>query len=109
MQVLSKRALKAFWQRHPHAQGPLETWYRAVASASWATPAELKSTFGSTVDFIADNRVIFDIGGNKYRLIVRISYTYQRILIKFVGTHAEYDHVNPRTVEQKASPSQDRS
>jgi mRNA interferase HigB len=80
-----------------------------VASARWASPAELKSAFGSTVDFVADNRVIFDIGGNKYRLIVRISYTYQRILIKFVGTHTEYDRVDPRTVEQKAPPSSDRS
>ena len=54
--------------------------------------------FGSNVDFVADNRLIFDIAGNKYRLIVRISYEFKQVLIKFIGTHAEYDRINPESV-----------
>jgi mRNA-degrading endonuclease HigB of HigAB toxin-antitoxin module len=58
----------------------------------------LKRQFGTTVDFVGDNRLIFDLGGNKYRLIVHVSYTFSRVLVKFVGTHAEYDRINPETV-----------
>ena len=54
--------------------------------------------FGATVDFLADNRVIFDISGNKYRLIAHVAYRHQRVLIKFIGTHAEYDRINPETM-----------
>ena len=54
--------------------------------------------FGGAVDFVSDNRAIFDIGGNKYRLIVHVSYRYKRVLVKFVGTHAEYDDIDPETV-----------
>lgn len=54
--------------------------------------------FGTSVDFVADNRLIFDVGGNKYRLIVRVSYEYGQVLVKFVGTHADYDKIDPRSV-----------
>lgn len=54
--------------------------------------------FGRNVDFVGDNRVIFDIGGNKYRLVVHVSYRFRRVLIKFVGTHAQYDRIDPETV-----------
>ena len=58
----------------------------------------MKAQFGATVDFVGDNRVIFDISGNKFRLIVRVAYSHQRVLIKFIGTHAEYDRINAETV-----------
>lgn len=58
----------------------------------------MKAVFGTTVDFVADNRVIFDIGGNKFRLIAHIAYRYNRVLIKFVGTHKEYEAIDPETV-----------
>lgn len=67
MNVVSKATLGAFWHRHPQARGPLEAWFADVRQASWDGPADVKADFGSTVDFIADNRVIFDIAGNKYR------------------------------------------
>ena len=57
-----------------------------------------KAAIGATVDFVGDNRVIFDLGGNKYRLIVHVSFPFGRVLVKFVGTHAEYDRINPETV-----------
>jgi mRNA interferase HigB len=67
------------------------------------TPLSTKPTqivyalFGATVDFLADNRLIFDIAGNRYRVVVHVSYTYRRVLVKFVGTHAEYDRIQPET------------
>ncbi|GHD10940.1 type II toxin-antitoxin system HigB family toxin [Tianweitania populi] len=95
MQVIALRTLRLFWEREARAEVPLRTWYSIVSRASWSSPADVKRMFGSTVDFVADNRLIFDIGGNKYRLIVRVSYEYQRVLVKFVGTHKEYDRINP--------------
>jgi mRNA interferase HigB len=97
MQVIAKRTLKLFWDRHPQAEAPLRAWHGLVSKADWASPADVKAMFRS-VDFVGDNRVIFDIGGNKYRLIVRISYRFRRVLIKFIGTHGEYDAINPETV-----------
>jgi mRNA interferase HigB len=58
----------------------------------------MRRSFGGTVDFVGDNRVIFDLGGNKYRLIVPISFEFRRVLVKFIGTHAEYDRIDPETV-----------
>ncbi|PWC34199.1 type II toxin-antitoxin system HigB family toxin [Azospirillum sp. TSO35-2] len=98
MQIIARRTLKEFWDRHPQAEAPLEAWYAQVKSASWQSPADIKREFGTTVDFIADNRVIFDSGGNKYRLIVHVAYRFKRVLVKFVGTHNDYDRIDPETV-----------
>ncbi len=98
MQVIARRTLRVFWQKHPKAEGPLKVWHSIASRASWENSQDIRSQFGKTVDFVADNRVIFDIGGNKYRLIVHVSYTYKRVLIKFIGTHKEYDRIDPETV-----------
>jgi mRNA interferase HigB len=63
-----------------------------------ASPADVKEMFGATVDFVGNNRVIFDIAGNKYRLVAHVSYRFRRVLIKFVGTHREYDTIDPETI-----------
>jgi mRNA interferase HigB len=98
MQVIARRALKQFWAVHPRSEAPLTAWYLLASRANWKTPADIKAMFGNSVDFVADNRVIFDIAGNRYRLIVHVAYPYKRVLIKFVGTHADYDRINPETV-----------
>jgi mRNA interferase HigB len=98
MQVIALRTLKQFWSLHDQAEVPLRAWYANASAAVWNTPQDIKTEFGPTVDFIKDNRVIFDIGGNGFRLIVHVSYTYKRILVKFIGTHKEYDRINPETV-----------
>ena len=98
MQTIAKATLRDFWERHPPARVPLSTWHAIVSNADWQGPADVKAMFGSNVDFVADNRIIFDIGGNKYRLIVHAAYQYRRVLIKFVGTHADYDRINPETI-----------
>ena len=98
MQILARKTLKTFWAKHPQAEGPLLVWYASVSRADWLTPADVKDMFGTSVDFVGDNRIIFDIAGNKYRLVVHVAYRFGRVLIKFVGTHAEYDRIDPETV-----------
>lgn len=99
MQIIARRTLREFWEQYPQAETPLRTWYKIVSEATWKTPAEIKAALGTNVDFVGDSRVIFDIGGNKYRLVVRVAYDpFYRVLIKFVGTHEEYDEIDPETV-----------
>jgi len=98
MQIISRRKLRDFWLRHPQAETPLNVWFALVSKAKWNNPQDVKAMFGASVDFVADNRVIFDIGGNKYRLIVHVAYPYKRVLVKFIGTHKEYDRIDPETV-----------
>lgn len=98
MQVIAKRALREFWAIHNQAEAPLKAWYALVDKAEWSSPQDIKNEFGSTVDFVGDNRVIFDVGGNKYRVIVHVAYRFKRVLIKFVGTHVEYERIKPETV-----------
>ncbi len=98
MQVISKRTLVQFWQRHERAETPLRAWHSMASRAQWVGPTDVKAEFGATVDFLADNRLVFDIAGNRYRLIVHVAYRYKRVLIKFIGTHAEYDKINAERV-----------
>jgi mRNA interferase HigB len=98
VQIIAKRTLRKFWERRRKAEVPLRAWFSIASRAEWSSPADVKAMFGTTVDFVGDNRLIFDIGGNKYRLIVHVAYAYRRVLVKFIGTHAEYDKVDPETV-----------
>jgi mRNA interferase HigB len=98
MQIVARRTIRQFWERHPPAEGPLRAWFAMVSKARWTGPSDVKRQFGTSVDFVADNRVIFDVGGNKYRLIAHVSYAFGRVLVKFVGTHAEYDRIDPKEV-----------
>jgi mRNA interferase HigB len=98
MQVIARRTLRQFWDRHPQAEGPLRAWFAIVSKARWRAPHEVKRQFGANVDFVGDNRAIFDLAGNKYRLVAHISYPFGRVLVKFVGTHAEYDRIDPEAV-----------
>lgn len=98
MQIIAKSTLKQFWERHVQAETPLRTWFAMVDKAEWNSPADVKAMSGANVDSVADNRLIFDIAGNKYRLIVHVAYPYRRVLIEFIGTHKEYDEINPETV-----------
>ena len=98
MQIIARRTLRQFWERQPRAKGPLRAWFSAVLKARWNGPNDVKLQFGTTVDFVSDNRIIFDLGGNKFRLVVHVSYVFGRVLVKFVGTHAEYDRIDPKAV-----------
>lgn len=98
MQVVSRRTLRTFWELHPQAEQPLSRWLAAVGKAHWRSPADIKTDFGASVDFVGDNRVVFDIAGNKYRLIVHVAYEFKSVNITFVGTHSEYDRIDPESV-----------
>ncbi|MDR3515125.1 MAG: type II toxin-antitoxin system HigB family toxin [Azospirillaceae bacterium] len=99
MQIIALRTLRQFWDRYPQAEIPLRVWYSRVRAADWTGPDDVKAEFGSTVDFVADSRVIFDIGGNKYRLVVHVAYKFGRVLVKFVGTHREYEAIDATVVK----------
>jgi len=74
------------------------TWYGIAAKADWIGRADVKEQFGPNVDFLKDNRLVFDLGGNKCRLVVRVSYTCKAVLVKFIGTHRAYDRIDAETV-----------
>jgi mRNA interferase HigB len=98
LRIFSRSTLVDFWTKHPDAQGPLRLWFSIVERASWTGPAEIRAIFG-TADFLADNRVVFDIKGNSYRLIVQFKYAPLFLaFIRFVGTHAEYDRIDANKV-----------
>jgi mRNA interferase HigB len=98
MQVIARRTLRLFWERQRRAEMPLRAWYAVVAKAEWRNTQDVKEMFGAAADFVGDNRIIFNIGGNKYRLVVHVAYRFKRVLIKFVGTHDEYDRIDPESV-----------
>ncbi len=79
--------------KHSDSQQPLKSWFQETCNFEWKNPQELKQDY-SSASFAIDNRVIFNIKGNKYRLIVKINYDYQMIWIRFVGPHAEYDKID---------------
>lgn len=97
MHVVSIQSLRIFWERHPEAEQPLRAWYAIAKRAQWRTPADIKADYRSA-SFVGNNRVIFNIKGNTYRLIVLVEYQKGRLFIRFVGTHADYDRIDPETV-----------
>ena len=99
MRIIAKRTLREFWEQPAHrdAEAPLKTWYSEVHHAAWRTPADVKAHYGSA-SILPHDRVVFNIGGNKYRLIVLIRYDTQMVFIRFIGTHAAYDRIQAETI-----------
>ena len=97
MRIISRKTLKDFWENYPDAGQPLKTWLKFARKADWQTPAEVKTDYRNA-SILEDNRVCFNIAGNKYRLIVKINYPYRIGYIRFVGTHAEYDNIDANKV-----------
>ncbi len=99
MRIVSKRTLREFWEQslYSNAQGQLEAWHEEVLKADWATPQELKAQFGNA-SILQDSRVVFNIKGNDYRLIVKINYDYRMVYVRFVGTHEMYDEIDAVTI-----------
>ena len=93
MRVFSKGTLRDFWERHPDAQAALDEWYRIARRARWTNPAQIRAHYADA-SFIAGDRVVFNIKGNRYRLVVRVDYPNGRVYIRFIGTHARYDRIN---------------
>jgi mRNA interferase HigB len=97
VRIISRRTLLAFWEKHPDARIPLQTWYHDVKHANWNSPAEIKASY-RTASFLANNRVVFNIKGNHYRLVVVVIYAHEIVYIRFVGTHAAYDEIDATTI-----------
>jgi mRNA interferase HigB len=98
VRIFNRSTLIAFWTKHPDAESALRLWFAIVEKASWATPREVRSAFGSA-DFLADSRVVFDVKGNSYRLVVQVRYApLFLVFIRFIGTHAEYDRIDATAV-----------
>ncbi len=93
MRIISKKILREFWAVHPDAEQPLKAWHAKVKFAKWKTSSDIKSDY-INASFIANDRVIFNIKGNTYRLVAAVNYDFGFIYIRFVGSHKEYDKIN---------------
>ena len=98
MRVIALKRLRQFWESgHADAEQPLRAWYLEASQADWAGPHDIKARYAHA-SLLGANRVIFNIGGNKYRLITVVDYVRGGVLIRWVGTHAEYDRINAEEV-----------
>lgn len=98
MRIVSVGILRDFWARHPDAEQALRAWHDEARHAAWVTPQDIRDRYGSA-SFIGTNRVVFNIKGSRYRLVVAVAWRFQAVYIKFVGTHADYDRIDAATVE----------
>lgn len=97
MRIVSRKKLREFWEQHPDARQPLQAWYADVKQAHWKTPADIKTVYRNA-SIVANNRVVFNIKGNTYRLVVAVQYQYSIVYIRFVGTHQAYDRIDVATI-----------
>jgi mRNA interferase HigB len=97
VRVIALKELREFWPSHPDAEEPLRAWFKEAENADWKTPAELKARYANA-SILKDNRVCFNIGGNKYRLVTLVFYRVKMVYIRFIGTHEEYDKIDANTV-----------
>lgn len=97
MRIIALSKLKAFWEKHPQAEIPLRNWYAEASRADWKTPADVKAAYRNA-SFLANNRVVFNIKGNDYRLIVAVHFNRGMMFIRFVGTHTQYDRIDAERI-----------
>lgn len=98
MKIVSVKMLKEFWEQHPETEQHLRAWVDEVKHASWQQPADIKAKYRNA-SVLKNRRVVFNIKGNEYRLIVAIAYRFSAVYVKFIGTHKEYDAVEAETIE----------
>ena len=98
MRVISTAKMIAFYTKHSDAVQPLKAWLAEVKNANWKTPQEIKAQYRNA-SFLSNNRIVFNIKGNDYRIVVAVAYKLGAMYIKFIGTHSEYDKINAETVE----------
>ena len=95
MRIISRKRLRQFWERREHADSeePLKAWFREASKANWSSPSFVKELYRNA-SIVANSRVVFNIAGNKYRLVVKVNYPYRVIYVRFVGTHRQYDEID---------------
>lgn len=97
MRLIAKKTLKEFWSIHRDVEQQLKAWYREAEVAVWKTPQYIMSDYPSAI-ILGDNRVVFNIKGNHYRLVVKINYAFSLVWIRFIGTNAAYDRIDANTI-----------
>jgi mRNA interferase HigB len=97
MRIIALKTLCRFWEQHPDAQQALQAWYRDAKRATWHTPADIRNVYRNA-SIVSHNRVVFNIRGNQYRLVVAVSYTSGILYIRFIGTHQDYDKIDVATI-----------
>ena len=97
MRIIALSPLRAFWALHPDAEKPLRAWHTLASRADWSTPAQIKAEFRNA-SFLANQRVVFNIKGNDYRLVVAVHYDRGMMYVRFIGTHTEYGKIDATTV-----------
>lgn len=100
MRIVAVKYLRDFWEEHPDSEQPLKSWVDEAKKASWLQPAQIKEIYRSA-SILKNKRVVFNIKGNDYRLVVAVAYHYQALYVKFIGTHEEYDAIDAKTVEME--------
>ena len=97
MRVIALSTLKIYWDKHPETRQPLGEWYVKTCNAHWKSFADIKKDFNS-VDYVGNQRYVFNIKGNNYRLVVAVKFTPELVFIRFVGTHSEYERIDVSTI-----------
>ena len=97
MRIIARSALRDFWQSHADAEQPLKAWFQDVCSLNWTSPADVKTIYANA-SILPNNRVVFNIKGNNYRLVVHVRYDIGIVFIRFIGTHQEYDKIDATTI-----------
>ena len=97
MRVIAKKILRDFWEAHSGCEQQLKSWFQEASNAVWKNPNDIKKEYPSA-SILNDNRIVFNIKGNNYRLIVKINYDYKMVWIRFIGTHTEYDKINANEI-----------
>lgn len=97
MRVISRKCLNELARRNPDAKAGLDAWFHEAEAADWANPARLKALY-ATASILKNSRVVFNIAGNKYRLVVRVNYAHRVVYVRFAGTHREYDRINAEEI-----------
>ena len=97
VRIIARRILREFWEKHPDARVPIETWYHDAKRADWKSPSDIKRVYRNA-SFVANNRVVFNLKGNDYRLVVAIQYRFGIVYVRFIGSHARYDEIDAATV-----------
>jgi len=93
LRVIAKKVLRQFWTKNPDCEQQLKSWFREAEKADWQSPNQIKKDYPSA-SILENNRVVFNIKGNHYRIIVRINYSYEMVWIRFIGTHSQYDKID---------------
>ena len=97
MRIIARSTLREFWQKYPDSEQSLKAWFYDVKSANWQSPSDIKNVYANA-SIIANNRVVFNIRGNRYRLIVHVRYDIGIVFIRFIGTHQDYDKIDSTTI-----------